>query len=312
MTNGATMTDPIFLFGFERSGTTLLTMMTGAHPRISCPLSVTGAWWQFAEKMDAYNRLETATDIRAMVDAVAAHERLGLWNVAFDCAEIAAGIGPGRFDQLVNAFHMAAAQAEGKPRWANMDIATLFEFERAVTLFPNARFVQIIRDGRDVTISFKGYRFGGLNALELADKWSRATVTADRIGDALGPKRYLRLRYEDLISTPDNTLARLCAFIGEDYDPAMLAYAEDVKRKVPEDKRDLWPVLDRPPQTDKVDRWRREMRHSERYVFEENAGAALARFGYETVPQGFSTMGELRGAWCWLTRGARLKRLRRG
>jgi len=286
-------------------------MMTGAHPRISCPLSVTGAWWDFAAKFDQFNRLETATDIRAIVDAVADHERLQLWNVDFNRDAIAAQIEPGRFDQIVDAFHSAAAEAEGKSRWANMDIATLFHFERAATLFPNGKFVQITRDGRDVAISFKGYRFGGLNILEIADRWSRATVAADRIGQALGPDRYLPIRYEDLIAHPVTTLSRLCSFIGEDYSPEMLAYAEDVKRKVPADKRDLWPVLDRPPQTDKIDRWRREMSRSERYVFEENAGEALAKFSYETVPQGFSTFGELRGAWCWLTRGARLKRLRR-
>lgn len=306
------MTAPVFLFGFERSGTTLLTMMVGAHPKLSCPLSLTGVWWQFAQKLDNYNRLETDTDICAIVGDIAEHERLKLWNVDFDLDAICAQVASRRYDQVVDAFHSAAAEAEGKSRWVNMDIATLFELEHAATLFPDAKFVQIVRDGRDVALSFKTYRFGGLNALELADRWSRATISADRIGHALGKNRYLRLNYEDLVIEPEATLSRLCAFIGEDYDPAMLAYAADVERKVPADKRDLWPVLDRPPQTDRVNRWKREMKRSERYVFEENCGFALSHFGYERPKSGFSALGELRGAWCWLTRGARLQRLRRG
>ncbi len=302
---------PTFLFGFERSGTTLLTMMTGAHPRLSCPLSVTGTWWHFLDRLDAFGGLATADDIARMVAEVAAHERLKLWNVPFDEAAIAAAVTPGDYASLVDAFHAAAARAEGKARWVNMDIPTLFRFEDVARAFGDARFVQIVRDGRDVALSFKGYRFGGLNALEIADRWSRATVAADRIGHALGPDRYLRIRYEDLIALPEQTLDRLCDFIGESYHPGMLDYAGDVSRKVPDATRDLWPVLDRPPQTDRIDRWRREMKTSERYVIEEAAGEALDRFGYERGGTGFSAPGELRGAWCYLTRGARLKRLAR-
>lgn len=303
---------PTFLFGFERSGTTLLTMMTGAHPRLSCPLSVTGTWWHFADRLEEFGTLSTPDHIARMVAAVAAHERLQLWAVPFDEAAIAAQVVPGDYASLVNAFHMEAAKAEGKAAWVNMDIPTLFRLEDVAQLFPTARFVQIVRDGRDVALSFKGYRFGGLNALEVAERWSRATVAADRIGHALGPARYLRIRYEDLIALPEQTLDRLCDFIGESYDPAMLDYAGDVSRKVPDATRDLWPVLDRPPQTDKIARWEREMKPSERYVIEEAAGDALDRFGYRRSGSGFSAGGELRGAWCYLTRGARLKRLRRG
>ncbi len=305
------MSTPLFMFGFERSGTTLLTMMVGAHPRLSCPLSVTGAWWDFAGQVDKFGGLKTTADRRAMVDAVAEHERLQMWNVPFDTGEIASKTRPERFDDIVDGFHRAAAAAECKPAWVNMDIATLFRLEEVVRLFPTARFVQIVRDGRDVALSFKGYRFGGLNALEVAGQWSVATVTADRIGSALGPDRYLRIRYEDLIALPEQTLDRLCDFAGERFEPAMLDYAGDVSRKVPDDKRDLWPVLDRPPQMDKVERWKREMKSSERYVIEEAAGDALSRFGYERAGSGFSASGELRGAWCYLTRGARLKRLSR-
>lgn len=305
------MSTPLFLFGFERSGTTLLTMMVGAHPRLSCPLSVTGTWWEFAGKIENYGGLKTPADRLAMVEAVAAHERLQMWKVPFNTEEIASQIRPERFDDIVDGFHRAAATAEGKPAWVNMDIATLFRLEEVVRLFPKARFVQIVRDGRDVALSFKGYRFGGLNALEVAGQWSAATVTADRIGAALGPERYLRIRYEDLIALPEQTLDRLCDFAGERFEPAMLDYAGDVSRKVPDDKRDLWPVLDRPPQMDKVERWKREMKQSERYVIEEAAGDALSRFGYERAGSGFSPSGELRGAWCYLTRGARLKRLSR-
>lgn len=301
---------PTFLFGFERSGTTLLTMMTGAHPRLSCPLSVTGTWWDYARRLDTYNNLAHTDDIARMVDDLAKHERLQLWNVPFDTAFIAANIRAGRYDDVVDGFHRTVAEAEGKAQWVNMDIATLFHLEEAVRLFPTGRFVQIVRDGRDVAMSFKGYRFGGLNALEVADRWSRATVAADRIGAALGPDRYLRLRYEDLILHSEQTLDRLCDFMGETFEPAMLNYADDVSRKIPTDRRDLWPVLDRPPQTDKVDRWKREMKPSERYVIEEAATEALERFGYDRSTSGFSASGELRGAWCYLTRGARLQRFR--
>ena len=59
---------PFFMFGFERSGTTLLSMIVGAHPDIAVPLSVTGMWFRYGAKLDTYNNLETHEDVERIVD----------------------------------------------------------------------------------------------------------------------------------------------------------------------------------------------------------------------------------------------------
>ena len=76
---------PTFLFGMERSGTTLLSMMIGAHPQVAVPLATTGMWIGFAKRLDAdFNGLATRGDIARLVDAILAHERIALWDAALD------------------------------------------------------------------------------------------------------------------------------------------------------------------------------------------------------------------------------------
>jgi hypothetical protein len=81
---------------------------------------------------------------------------------------------------------------------------------------------------------------------------------------------------------PEAELRRICAFIGLEWDPAMLAYHQRVSKSVPDEKRHIWPLQDKPPQRDNLDRWKREMSSGMRVAFEKRAGPMLREMGYET------------------------------
>ncbi len=72
---------PFFVFGFERSGNTLLAMMLGAHPNIAVPLSTTGMWLRYAERLNDYARLAATNDMERLVDDLLAEQRIRLWDV---------------------------------------------------------------------------------------------------------------------------------------------------------------------------------------------------------------------------------------
>src|SRR3546814_2722033 len=73
----------------ERSGTTLLSMIIGAHPLVAVPLATTGMWTDFARRLPRdFNGLATGDDVVRLVDAILAHERIRLWDAALDRMEL--------------------------------------------------------------------------------------------------------------------------------------------------------------------------------------------------------------------------------
>ncbi|WP_193369762.1 sulfotransferase family protein [Pelagibius marinus] len=306
-------TAPTFLFGMERSGTTLLSMLIGAHPRVAVPLATTGMWLEFAERLQGrFNDLATRDDVIRLVDAILAHERVKLWDAELDRQVLLADLPLGDFGAIVARFHEAYARAKGKPYWANVDIATLDNMDVVNAWFEDARFLHIIRDGRDVALSHQTMPYGAGNIAECARAWVHRTATNTKMGHILGPSRYMTVRFEDLVLDTQTTLARICAFIGVSYEEQMLRYAEMVEDKIPRGRRWLWPAISCPPQQSKVGRWRRQMTRSQRIVFEGVANRALKDWGYEAydeVPR--SAAAYLLDLWYYLIQGGRLRRLRR-
>ncbi|MGD1955634.1 MAG: sulfotransferase [Sphingomonadales bacterium] len=297
------MSAPIFLYGFARSGTTLLTMMLDSHAELSVPLSVTGLWYRTIAA--------SAQDVDALVDALLGHERIRLWKADLNRDAILAAIRPGHIEDIIPAFHAAKAQADGKPRWANMDIASIDHVEELATWFPDARFVHIVRDVRDVALSHQDYAFSEGYYLEIAQSWSALVGAAERIGSLLG-ERHLTIHFEDLVEASEATLKTICDHVELEYDATMLAYGAKVGQKIPNERRGLWPDIDKPPQANKVDQWRTRLSKAQRYVVETNARETLQRLGCDAMDTPtFSLSGELYGLMQYALRGHRGARLRR-
>lgn len=303
---------PTFLFGMERSGTTLLSMMVGAHPEMAVPLATTGMWIDFGQRLEAYGHLKTGDDLGRLVDDVLSHERVRLWDAELERKKVLEDLPLGDYGAVIGRVHGAYARAKGKPYWANIDIATLDHMELVNDWLPTARFVQIVRDGRDVALSHQTMPYGSGNIADCAHAWVARVGVNAKMGRILGPERYLALRFEDLVGDSEPTLKRLCRFLGLAYDPAMLRYAEMVDEKIPTDRRWLWPAIDKPPQSGKLALWRRGMTETQRIVFEDIAAESLKNWGYESYdPPPKSLRAHGLGLWYFMTQKGRLRRLSR-
>lgn len=118
------------------------------------------------------------------------------------------------------------AQQQNAQRWAFYDPDNVLHFRRVKKDIPNALFVHIIRDGRDIALSLK--KMGGFTPLP----WDRSETNSlvatalywewmvhhGRECGQLFPADYIEVRYEDLITAPRETLRRLGAFIDHDLD----------------------------------------------------------------------------------------------
>lgn len=195
---GATTTDaPIFVIGCARSGTTLVRLILDSHPNISA-----GAETKFLPElaeMVERSRLDGKFDLSRP-----------------DVLELMRG-----FYGRLQSDYMAR---RGKRRWAEKTPSYTLHLPLINELYPNAQYVHVIRDGRDVVASTRdrwGYRAALGTALR---KWRRYVTVARAFGRRLPPGRYHEVRYEDLVRDPQTTARELVAFLGEPWDPAVLTY----------------------------------------------------------------------------------------
>lgn len=274
---------PFFIVGFQRSGTTLLRLMLDSHPRVAVPLDTTGLWARYDDRRPEFGRLETAADRYRMIEAFLQEERIRLWETELDAADIAAraeNVG-GDYPAIVAAFHEAYAAAHGKDFWGSKDPGDMLRIHRIHGWFPDARFIHLVRDGRDACLSQREQTFGHDDVLACAADWREQVWWVRRMGSLLGAERYHELRYEDLVTDPEKELRSLCRFLDLEFEPAMLSYHRRVSQAIPDEKRHIWPMIDRAPRRDNIEKWRERMSEGEKICFEKRAHDVLEELGYE-------------------------------
>lgn len=274
----------IFLFGIERSGTTLLKMMVGSHPEIALPFSTTGMWYKYYEslKKDNFEPISDQGNLNSFVENIFNHERIKLWDQNLNIENIKKQCITGNYSSIVEAFHKEYANKAKKSIWANIDITTLNNMFLANQWFPEALFVHIVRDGRDVALSHQTMPYGSGNILECAETWNYRVSQNIKMGRMISKGRYHIIRYEDLILNTVQTLQYLCNFLKVEYSDDMVNYMAKVDSEIPNSKIWLWPELKKTPQKSRAYRWEKNMTKAQRVVFESYASSLLKELKYET------------------------------
>ena len=114
----------------------------------------------------------------------------------------------------------------GKARWAEKTPEYTLILDFIDELFPDARYIHVIRDGRDVVASFRE-RWGYLAAIRVArGVWVRHVRAARDFGRRVARERYTEIRYERLVAEPERVLRELFRFLDEPWDPVVLSWNE--------------------------------------------------------------------------------------
>ncbi|HEX8474619.1 MAG TPA: sulfotransferase [Pyrinomonadaceae bacterium] len=281
----------LFIVGVPRSGTTLLRLMCDAHPELSIPPEM-----GFIPALADLRRGRGDELREAFLNSVTG---MATWQDAnIERAEFAQALGevkPFTVSEGVRAFYSLYAARFGKSRWGDKTPAYCLHMDLIEKLLPEARFVHIIRDGRDVALSLRGLWFSpGDRVEELANLWRSWIITARRLGRRR--RHYLEVRYEDLIEQTPAVLRRVCDFIELSYDSQMERYYESAPKRLDEvnsmyrsDGTLLITKAERlynqrftakPPERARVARWRNEMDAGTRAGFAGVAGDLLEELGY--------------------------------
>jgi sulfotransferase family protein len=219
---------PIFMIGHERSGTTLVMAMLGCHPRIAVPEVV---WYypRFRPYLYSYGDLTRDENFRTLAEEMIFGLKTPFWDMRVNprtiVDEILSTVKERSFAGIYCAMHeQFAREAGNKPRWGEKTPHNLFFIEEIKEDFPDAQFIFITRDGRDACTYYLQSAFGPTNIFCAAEHWKRCQNRVKPWRDKLAPEQWLDVKYEELVRDPEKVLRGVCAFLGEEYDPAMLEF----------------------------------------------------------------------------------------
>jgi hypothetical protein len=270
------VTPPFFLVGCPRSGTTLLRNLLNSHPQLAIPGET-----QFLPTF--YRAWGNPRDARAA-------ERLGrrilaLWWIQRWAIDLA----PRDFSAcrtyaaMLEVLYGEIVRRDGATRWGDKTPAYALQVPVISEIFPEAQFVHIRRDGRDVAGSLVQTHIGPRESATAALFWRCYVETARRDGAQLGPGRYFEVRYESLLSDTATTLRGVCAFLGVPFDPRVLEQTSPDHGSFPDvygprraGQRSATEIV-----RSNSGKWRGEMSAADLARFESVAGDLLVELGYE-------------------------------
>ena len=277
---------PIFLVGAARSGTTLLQYMLRSHPRLSAPTGESHFIVPLCREASTFGDLKDAENVARVLERMRDISREfmdeDLHGIQMDQATLAAAIAErcdGTMPGLIRTLFELNAEGEGKSRWIDKTPYYILHLPWLAETFPDARFVHIIRDGRDCALSMlrRARDLRIFNVYHAAQFWSQYVDAGQQAAPHLPEGSYHELRYEELLERPEEVLHELCKFLGEPFDQRLI----DFQRSG--DIGDRTPLLRKPLQRDNRQKWRRKMTPWQIRVFESEAADTLRRNGYPLV-----------------------------
>lgn len=277
----------VFIVGCARSGTTLLRRMVDAHPEIAI-LRAESHWipGYYAERV---GMTPDGTVTPRLVSALLEHPKFV--KLRIDRAELESLLGNGRslsYSAFVTALFDLYARKQGKSLAGDKTPRYVRDIETLHGLWPSARFVHLIRDGRDVSLSVRDWHRKAPNFARLFGTWGDNPVSTAALwwgwhvalgregGSALGHQLYYEVRYEALVEDAERECRKLCAFLGVRYDDAMLRFHEGRTKNKPglSAKRAWLPV------TAGLRDWRTQMAPDDVERVEAAVGDLLDELGY--------------------------------
>jgi hypothetical protein len=281
-----------FVVGATRSGTTLLRLMLDAHPDIAIPSET-----HFIPDLIKAREKHGANPER-MLEMLTAHRRWGDFHIeASELAERWAALpdltGPAAVREF---FKIYGEKQGGPPRWGDKTPGYVKRMREIQEYLPEARFIHLIRDGRDVALSILKQSFGPETIEAAADRWRGRVLRGRAQQPYLG--FYVEVKFEDLVLDTEGQLRRICEFIELDFHPAMLGYHERAEERLKEKARELPRGKGRDPQSAErrlkshektfeppnpslVGGYKTKMTPADQATYEALAGDLLTELGYE-------------------------------
>jgi hypothetical protein len=261
--------NPVFVLGHARSGTSLTCRLLLDHLGVNF-----GTESQFIiryqQKLSRYGDLAESSRMRWLLEDLG-RERFFMrtrrnFGFVFDVERALRSVGTPTYAGAVRAIFEQFAATQGHVRWGDKTPDYCHHLPVIHQLFPDAQFLHVVRDGRDVAHSALATGFGPKNCYEAALAWRKTLGEIDRFRETLPAGSYTEIRYEQLVSDPAGTLTNVARFLEiENVDALMTVVAPQLRAQV---------------RSGSALKWKQQLCWREIECFEAFAGDELHRRGY--------------------------------
>lgn len=271
--------DPFFIVGSGRSGTTLLRLLLNGHSRLHIPPET---WFltDLIKELPLAGELSPA-EVKRATHLITSNYR---WpDMEMDTETFkreAQSLARPTIREIVELVYQTQLNRAGRPRFGDKTPPYIHVVPQLLKLYPGARFIHLVRDGRDVALSFVGFHEPGCRCYEGGNfEWTGAIRRAASYANTKFADRILTTRYEDLVSSPEKSLKEICAFLEENFEPQMLDWRKQMAG-VPARERHFHPKLSRPISATDIGTWRHRLSRFQCFVMESCLRNELESHGY--------------------------------
>ena len=177
----------------------------------------------------------------------------------------------------------AWAGQHGKKRWGEKTPGNLFYADILLKMFPDARFIHMIRDPRAGVSSMMKTTFFPQDIAFNAMSRRKFMRSGRQILETSVPAaQRLLLRYEDIVTRPDTTVRAICNFIGERFEPAMLSFYKDSSKYMKAEASSSFnKAATKPISAEMLDKWKKNLAMKDVAMVEAICRREMVEFGYD-------------------------------
>lgn len=274
--------NPVFIGGCHRSGTTFLGALLGSHPAcLTTPES------QFKTKaLEGIGIPQNSAELQTVLHRAFNMHSLQQWCLGDSKLQSVAatpGLDYAAFLRQLTDAYGACVDQSSYDLWVDHTPINIRYLKTLFSIFPEARAIHLIRDGRAVAGSVMPLDWGPNTIISAAHWWVHHMSFGLAAESCFGKNRVLRVHYEDLIKNPQAELEKICSWLNLEYVPEMshgggYKYAGGLFR--------YHKLVHGAPDSSRVSAWQKSLSERQIKTFESRTGELLSYLGYEILNPG--------------------------
>jgi hypothetical protein len=273
---------PVQMIGTQRSGSNLLRLMLNQLEEVSAP-HPPHILERFFPLLSAYNDLTDPENFVQLVDDVCKlieYNPVPWLDLHLDSSLIIARCRQPLLTEIFRVIYEMRAESENAHIWICKSLVNIRFADKLEESGVKPLYIHLYRDGRDVALSFRKAIVGEKHIYHIARQWREEQEASLSLAGKIGRERILRLKYEDLLTNPENELQKVCRFIGAKYNPVALDYYHSDESHRTAMSGALWENVEKPVISDNYNKFKNELSSEDILLFEQVAGDTLQKLGY--------------------------------